>query len=134
MSPSGRSATPLVMMLRRVMALAREDLRLTLRERSSLFWIFIAPFLWVAFFGTFNRPQDPSQLKIALSGLDYLARRKEGGVELGVNGFAGKKEQRRIGGFARNDIFMGNVPDMLPDGLGEFAARSGQSRFIASLA
>lgn len=53
--------------LRRVWALAREDLRLTLRERSSIFWIFIAPFLWVAFFGTFNRPQDPTQRKIGLA-------------------------------------------------------------------
>ncbi|HZI94995.1 MAG TPA: ABC transporter permease [Patescibacteria group bacterium] len=67
------------------MALAREDLRLTLRERSSIFWIFIAPFLWVAFFGTFNRPQDPAQLKIALSVIEQedtpMAERLVQGLE-----------------------------------------------------
>ena len=58
-------------MMRRVMAMAREDLRLTLRERSSLFWIFIAPFLWVAFFSTFNKPQDPSQTQIGLQVIQH---------------------------------------------------------------
>jgi ABC-type Na+ efflux pump permease subunit len=52
--------------MRRILALAREDVRLTLRDRSSTFWIFIAPFLWVFFFGTFNRPSDPSQVKVGL--------------------------------------------------------------------
>ena len=51
----------------RVWAMAREDLRHTVRERSSIFWIFIAPFLWVAFFGTFNKPRDPAQLEVGLA-------------------------------------------------------------------
>jgi len=36
----------------RALTLARQDLRLTLRDRSSIFWIFIAPSLWVYFFGS----------------------------------------------------------------------------------
>ncbi len=39
----------------RILTLARQDLRLTLRERSSIFWIFIAPFLWVYFFGMISQ-------------------------------------------------------------------------------
>ena len=39
----------------RILTLARQDLRLTLRERSSIFWIFIAPFLWVYLFGFISR-------------------------------------------------------------------------------
>lgn len=35
----------------RVLTVAGQDLRLTLRDRSSIFWIFIAPFLWVFMFG-----------------------------------------------------------------------------------
>ena len=35
----------------RILTLARQDMRLTLRDRSSIFWIFIAPFLWVFMFG-----------------------------------------------------------------------------------
>lgn len=39
----------------RILALAVQDLRLTLRDRSSIFWIFIAPFLWVFLFGFVSR-------------------------------------------------------------------------------
>jgi len=39
----------------RILTLARQDLRLTLRDRSSMFWIFIAPFLWVYFFGLISQ-------------------------------------------------------------------------------
>lgn len=50
----------------RVAALAREDLRLTLRDRSSIFWIFIAPFLWVFFFGVLNRPPAKPQIGLTV--------------------------------------------------------------------
>jgi len=39
----------------RALTLARQDLRLTLRDRSSIFWIFIAPVLWVYMFGFISR-------------------------------------------------------------------------------
>jgi ABC-type multidrug transport system permease subunit len=39
----------------RALTLARQDLRLTLRDRSSIFWIFIAPVLWVYMFGSISR-------------------------------------------------------------------------------
>jgi ABC-2 type transport system permease protein len=39
----------------RALTLARQDLRLTLRDRSSIFWIFIAPILWVYMFGFISR-------------------------------------------------------------------------------
>lgn len=47
--------------------MAREDLRLTLRDRSSIFWIFLAPFLWVWFFGFLARPADPSGRQVSLT-------------------------------------------------------------------
>ncbi len=58
----------------RVVTLAREDLRITLRDRSSIFWIFVAPFLWVFFFGFINRPSDPAGTRIGL-----LVRQAEAG-------------------------------------------------------
>jgi len=51
----------------RMAAMASVDLRLMLRDKSSIFWIFIAPFLWVGFFGMFNKPQDPAALQIGLA-------------------------------------------------------------------
>lgn len=39
----------------RLLTLTRQDLRLTLRDRSSIFWIFIAPVLWVYMFGSITR-------------------------------------------------------------------------------
>ncbi len=53
--------------LTRVRVLAREDLRQTLRDRSSIFWIFIAPFLWVFFFGFVSQGSDPSDTRISLA-------------------------------------------------------------------
>jgi len=50
----------------RVLTLAREDLRLTLRDRSSIFWIFIAPFLWVYLFGSMGGTSGSRQVKISL--------------------------------------------------------------------
>lgn len=46
--------------------MAREDLRLTLRDRSSIFWILIAPFLWVLFFGAAMRAPAPGTTRISL--------------------------------------------------------------------
>ena len=39
----------------RILTLARQDVRLTLREKSSIFWIFIAPFFWVYLFGSISQ-------------------------------------------------------------------------------
>ena len=39
----------------KLLTLTRQDLRLTLRDRSSIFWIFIAPVLWVYMFGSISR-------------------------------------------------------------------------------
>lgn len=50
----------------RALTLARQDLRLTLRDRSSIFWIFIAPFLWVFFFGSMNRSSGESHPRVTL--------------------------------------------------------------------
>jgi ABC-2 type transport system permease protein len=47
--------------LRRVAAVAACDLRLTLRDRGSLFWLLIAPAIWVYFTGLMARP--PAQHK-----------------------------------------------------------------------
>ncbi|MFQ5700637.1 MAG: ABC transporter permease [Acidobacteriota bacterium] len=52
---------------RRVAAVAREDLRLTLRDRSSIFWIFIAPFIWVFFFSFAAGGSDPASTRIGLT-------------------------------------------------------------------
>jgi len=51
----------------KVLAIAREDIRMTLRDRSSLFWIFVAPFLWVFFFGFIARAQQPSDARVGLT-------------------------------------------------------------------
>ncbi|MGH9868837.1 MAG: ABC transporter permease [Candidatus Polarisedimenticolia bacterium] len=51
----------------RALTLAREDLRLTLRDRSSIFWIFLAPLIWVYFFGFLAQAPDPSKVKISLT-------------------------------------------------------------------
>lgn len=47
--------------------IARGDLMLTLRDRSSLFWIFIAPFLWVYFFGFLAQSPDPTSVRVSLT-------------------------------------------------------------------
>jgi ABC-type multidrug transport system permease subunit len=49
-----------------MLAVAREDLRLTLRDKSAVFWIFIAPFMWVFFFSFVNQPSDPAKTRIGL--------------------------------------------------------------------
>src|SRR6185503_4984718 len=47
----------------RAMTLARQDLRLTLRDRSSIFWIFLAPVLWVYMFGSITR-STPTRIRL----------------------------------------------------------------------
>ncbi len=49
-----------------VVTLAREDLRLTLRDRSSIWWIFMAPVLWVWFFGFLAQPPEPARTRVSL--------------------------------------------------------------------
>jgi len=51
----------------RALTLAREDLRLTLRDRSSIFWIFLAPFIWVYFFSFLAQAPEPSKVRIGLT-------------------------------------------------------------------
>jgi ABC-2 type transport system permease protein len=51
----------------KIAALAAQDVRLTLRDGSAVFWIFVAPFLWVFFFGFMNRPPDPARARVALT-------------------------------------------------------------------
>ncbi|HET9482221.1 MAG TPA: ABC transporter permease [Candidatus Polarisedimenticolia bacterium] len=51
----------------RALILATQDLRLTLRDRSSIFWIFLAPAIWVALFGFINRPQNPDRPRVGLT-------------------------------------------------------------------
>ena len=52
--------------MRSIAALAATDIRLALRDRSSIFWIFLAPFLWVWFFGSFNQPSTPGSARVGL--------------------------------------------------------------------
>ncbi len=62
----------------RVLALAREDLRLTLRDRSSIFWIFVAPLLWVYFFGVMSgssQRQVTLELTVVVQEASPLAER-----------------------------------------------------------
>ncbi len=51
----------------KVLTIAREDLRMTLRDKSSIFWIFFAPFLWVFFFGFIARAQQPADTRVGLT-------------------------------------------------------------------
>ena len=51
----------------RILTLAGADIRLTLRDRSSMFWIFAAPFLWVYFFSFLMRPSDPAAARVSLT-------------------------------------------------------------------
>jgi len=50
-----------------VWPLAREDLRLALRDRSGIFWIFIAPLIWVYFFGLMAQSSKPGDVQINLT-------------------------------------------------------------------
>jgi len=51
----------------RVWPIAREDLRQTLRDRGGVFWIFVAPLIWVWFFGLIARSPDPGSVRINLT-------------------------------------------------------------------
>lgn len=52
----------------KIFALARHDLLLMMRDKSSIFWVFIAPFLWVGLFGgVAGGSNDPSQIRIDLT-------------------------------------------------------------------
>ena len=50
----------------RILTIAVNDLRLMLKDRSSLFWVFIAPFLWVGLFGHISGSNDASAIRISL--------------------------------------------------------------------
>lgn len=52
----------------KIFSLARQDLLLMMRDRSSIFWVFIAPFLWVGLFGQMaGGGSDASQIRINLT-------------------------------------------------------------------
>lgn len=52
----------------KIFALARQDLVLMMRDKSSIFWVFIAPFLWVGLFGLVSGGSNsPSTLGIDLT-------------------------------------------------------------------
>jgi len=50
----------------KILTLAANDLKLVLRDRSSLFWMFIAPVLWVGLFGRVAGGGDGSDVRIGL--------------------------------------------------------------------
>ncbi len=51
--------------LRRILALGVVDLRLTLRDRGNIFWIFLAPAIWIYFTGLMARPPASAEKKQA---------------------------------------------------------------------
>lgn len=51
----------------RALVLAREDLRITLRDRSAIFWMFIAPFLFVFLFGHLAGSSSGSRAQVSLT-------------------------------------------------------------------
>ena len=56
----------------RFLAVAREDVRIVLRDKSAIFWIFAAPILWVYFFGhLIGGGTDGSQTRIDLTVDDH---------------------------------------------------------------
>jgi len=59
--------------------MAVQDLRLALRDPGTVFWLFVAPVLWVFFFSFLNQGSDPTQTRISLGvvredGSDAAAR------------------------------------------------------------
>lgn len=63
----------------RPLSLAKVDVKLALRDGGAIFWIFIAPFIWVFFFSAINQSPDPSKSRVSLGVLNDdpspLARR-----------------------------------------------------------
>ena len=55
----------------RLLTLGLGDLRLAMRDPGAIFWIFVAPFLWVFFFGFLNRPSDPAHARIDLTVVNH---------------------------------------------------------------
>ena len=52
----------------KIFTLARHDLLLMMRDRSSIFWVFLAPFLWVGLFGQMSGGgADASRIRIELA-------------------------------------------------------------------
>jgi ABC-type polysaccharide/polyol phosphate export permease len=50
-----------------ILTIARQDLTLMMRDRASIFWVFIAPFLWVGLFGQMAGGGSASDVQIGLT-------------------------------------------------------------------
>jgi ABC-2 type transport system permease protein len=56
--------------MRNVLVIAWSDARRVLRERESLFWLFVGPLIFTVFFGLLFRPQAPRRPALAIVNLD----------------------------------------------------------------
>jgi ABC-2 type transport system permease protein len=50
--------------------IALNHVRLTLRQREAIFWIFIGPLIMAAFFGIVFKPQPPSKIRLEIVNAD----------------------------------------------------------------
>jgi ABC-2 type transport system permease protein len=57
-------------MMRTVLVIAWSDIRRVLRERESLFWLFVGPLIFTVFFGLLFRPQAPRRPALAVVNQD----------------------------------------------------------------
>jgi len=55
----------------KLLSIVREDVRLVFRDKSAIFWLFVAPFLWIYFFGQLAGGGDGSQTRIGLTVADH---------------------------------------------------------------
>lgn len=55
----------------RFLSIVREEVRLVFRDKSAMFWLFVAPFLWIYFFGQLAGGGDGSQTRIGLTVADH---------------------------------------------------------------
>jgi ABC-2 type transport system permease protein len=59
--------------MRSVLVIAWSDIRRVLRERESLFWLFVGPLIFTVFFGLLFRPQPPRRPVLAVVNQDAEA-------------------------------------------------------------
>jgi ABC-2 type transport system permease protein len=59
-------------MIRRIVLLGLNDIRLTVKDRSNLFWMLVMPFVFIIFFGTVmgGGSREPSDVTITLTVVD----------------------------------------------------------------
>ncbi|MCX6551396.1 MAG: ABC transporter permease [Acidobacteria bacterium] len=56
--------------MRSVLVIAWYDIKRVLRERESLFWIFVGPLIFTVFFGLLFKPSEPQRPKLAVINQD----------------------------------------------------------------